>query len=190
MTHSTTSHPVTSHPTPAHPVTITRLSATTFDERVPGLADLLTDTVTGGSSLGFVTPFGRTEATAWWQAQRPAVADGTLDVWVADGPEGITGMISLVHPAKPNARHRAEIVKLLVHRTARGQGLGRTLLTTAEQAAARSGFRLLLLDTETDSAADHLYRHAGWTPYGTVPSYAADPEGALRDCTFFYKEVG
>lgn len=185
MTRATTSHTTTIHSSP-----ITRLSAATFDASVPGLADLLTDTVAGGSSLGFVTPFGREEATAWWLAQRPAVADRTLDIWVAEGPAGITGTISLAHPSKPNARHRAEIVKLLVHRTARGQGLGRALLATAEQSAARSGFRLLLLDTETDSAADRLYRSTGWTPYGTVPAYATGPEGELRDCTFFYKEVG
>ncbi|MEF3118968.1 GNAT family N-acetyltransferase [Streptomyces chrestomyceticus] len=177
------------HPT-LTPTPITRLSPETFDAGVPGLADLLTDTVAGGSSLGFVAPFGREEAAAWWRAQRPAVADGTLDIWVAESLAGITGTISLAHPQKANGRHRAEIVKLLVHRTARGQGLGRTLLTTAEQFAARSGFRLLLLDTETAGPADHLYRRTGWTPYGTVPSYAADPGGELRDCTFFYKEVG
>ncbi|MFD7665294.1 GNAT family N-acetyltransferase [Streptomyces sp. NPDC059788] len=170
--------------------TITRLSPETFDAGVPGLAGLLADTVAGGSSLGFVAPFDHDAAAAWWRAQRPSVADGTLDIWVAEGPAGITGTISLAHPCKPNGRHRAEIVKLLVHRTARGQGLGRALLTTAEHAAARSGFRLLLLDTESATPADHLYRRTGWTPYGTVPSYAADPGGELRDCTFFYKEVG
>ncbi|KAA6221023.1 N-acetyltransferase [Streptomyces albofaciens JCM 4342] len=170
--------------------TLTRLTPAAFDRSVPGLAALLADTVAGGSSLGFTAPFDREAAAAWWRTQRPAVASGTLDIWAAETPEGVMGTISLAHPHKPNARHRAEIVKLLVHPAARGQGLGRALLTTAEQAAARSGFRLLLLDTETDSAADCLYRRAGWTPYGTVPAYAADPGGELRDCTFFYKEVG
>ncbi|MFH8345804.1 GNAT family N-acetyltransferase [Streptomyces sp. NPDC018045] len=170
--------------------TITRLSAAMFDRSVPELAELLTDSVAGGASVGFVAPFPHEAAAAWWRAQRPAVADGTLDIWVAEGPEGITGTIGLAHPRKPAARHRAEIIKLVVHRSARGQGLGRALLTTAEQAAVRSGFRLLLLDTETAGPADHLYRRTGWTPYGTVPAYAANPEGELRDCTFFYKEVG
>ncbi|MFI9233928.1 GNAT family N-acetyltransferase [Streptomyces rimosus] len=169
--------------------TITRLSAAAFDRSIPGLATLLADTVAGGSSLGFTAPFDHEAAAAWWQTQRPAVASGTLDIWVAEAPEGLMGTISLAHPHKPNARHRAEIIKLLVHPTTRGQGLGRTLLTTAEQSATRTGFRLLLLDTESDSAADHLYRRAGWTPYGTVPGYAADPGGEPRDCTFFYKEV-
>ncbi|MEU2788412.1 GNAT family N-acetyltransferase [Streptomyces sp. NPDC007100] len=170
--------------------TITRLSATSFPSSLPGLSALLADAVAGGASLGFVTPFGRDAAADWWRTQHPAVADGSLTVWVAEGPSGITGTISLAHPAKPNARHRAEIVKLIVHRAARGQGLGRALLTTAERAAARSGYRLLLLDTESASPADRLYATAGWTPYGTVPAYASAPTGELRDCTFFYKELG
>jgi ribosomal protein S18 acetylase RimI-like enzyme len=76
-----------------------------------------------------------------------------------------------------------------VHRRARGRGLGRELLATAERAAAAHGLTLLLLDTETGSAADHLYRAAGWTCYGVVPGYAADPHGTPRDCSFFYKEL-
>ena len=47
-----------------------------------------------------------------------------------------------------------------------------------------------VLDTETGSAADHLYRSAGWTRYGIVPGYASDPAGALRDCSFYYKRLG
>lgn len=169
--------------------TITRLSPDDFPGSVPGLAGVLADTVAAGASLGFVAPFGPPEAAAWWQARRPAVADGSLTVWVARGPGGIAGTVSLVQEPKANGRHRAEVVKLMVHRDARGKGLGRALLTTAEQAAARAGATLLLLDTETGSAAESLYHAAGWTRYGVVPDYAADPEGALRDCSFFYKRL-
>ena len=48
---------------------------------------------------------------------------------------------------------------------------------------------LLLLDTVADSVADRLYRAAGWTCFGRVPDYATDPDGTLRDCTFFYKQI-
>jgi ribosomal protein S18 acetylase RimI-like enzyme len=169
--------------------TITRLSADDFHHSVKSLADLLADAVAGGSSLGFLSPFDQNAAAAWWQTQEPAVADGSLAVWVAHGRDGITGAISLALNGKPNGRHRAEIVKLMVHRDARGQGIARRLLTTAEQAAARVGATLLLLDTETGSTADHLYRAAGWTRYGIVPDYAADPAGCLQDCSFYYKRL-
>lgn len=170
--------------------TITRLSPHEFLDSVKTLADLLVDTVEGGSSLGFVEPFDQSAATAWWRDQRHSVADGSLTVWTVSGPEGITGTVSLVRERKPNGRHRAEIVKLMVHRTARGQGLGKALLATAEEEAARTGATLLLLDTESGSAADHLYRDTGWTRYGIVPDYAATPTGSLRDCSFYYKRLG
>jgi ribosomal protein S18 acetylase RimI-like enzyme len=169
--------------------TITRLSAEDFRASVKSLADLLVDAVTGGASLGFRTPFDQDAAAAWWHAQQPAVTDGGLTVWVGHGPHGMAGTVSLVRERKPNGRHRAEIVKLMVHRDARGQGLARALLATAEQAAARAGITLLLLDTATGTAADHLYRDTGWTRYGIVPGYAADPAGTLEDCSFYYKRL-
>jgi hypothetical protein len=45
------------------------------------------------------------------------------------------------------------------------------------------------LDTETGSVAEDLYLTAGWTRYGIVPDYAADPAGVPRDCSFFYKRL-
>ncbi|ADI12230.1 hypothetical protein SBI_09112 [Streptomyces bingchenggensis BCW-1] len=169
--------------------TITRLSADAFHDSVKGLADLLVDAVRGGSSLGFLASFDQCAAVDWWRARQPAVADSSLAVWVAQGPDGISGTVSLALEGKPNGRHRAEVLKLIVHREARGQGLGRALLATAEQAAAEAGATLLMLDTETGSVADHLYGAAGWTRYGIVPGYAADPAGSLQDCSFYYKPL-
>ncbi|MFE6282119.1 GNAT family N-acetyltransferase [Streptomyces sp. NPDC057877] len=155
------------------------------------LADLLTDTVDGGASVGFMPPFGRAEAVAWWRGRAADVAAGRLAVWVAreDGTGRVVGTVSLAFPDKPNSRHRAELVKLMVHRTARGQGLGRGLLTVAETAAATAGITLLHLDTETGSPAERLYGSAGWTRLGAIPDYAAGPDGELRPTTIYYKRL-
>jgi GNAT superfamily N-acetyltransferase len=180
---------VTAAPTIPPAYAITRLSAADFAVGMPDLADLLLDAVDGGHSLGFVAPFESAAALAWWEARKPAVADGSLLVWICRGPRGAEGTVSLALEPKPNGRHRAEVVKLMVHRDARGRGLGRALLATAEQAAAERGATLLLLDTETGSVAESLYLGAGWSRYGIVPDYAADPSGVLRDCSFFYKSL-
>lgn len=170
---------------------ITRPDGTRLLERVGELADLLADTVDGGASVGFLAPLDRAEAAAWWQERSAAVADGRLVVWVAhEGPGRVLGTVSLALPDRPNSRHRAELVKLMVHRTARGRGLGRRLLTVAEEEAAARGITLLHLDTETDSPAERLYRSAGWTPVGAIPDYAADPGGVLRPTTIYYKRLG
>ncbi len=154
------------------------------------LADLLTDTVDGGASIGFLAPLDRAEALAWWRGRAGAVAAGQLSVWVAQDGARVTGTVGLALPDKPNSRHRAELVKLMVSRAARGRGLGRRLLTVAEEEAAAAGLTLLHLDTETGSPAEHLYRSAGWTRAGIIPDYAAGPGGELRPTTLYFKRLG
>jgi GNAT superfamily N-acetyltransferase len=169
---------------------IVRLTGSDVLARAGELAELLTDTVGGGASIGFLASLGRAEALAWWRARAAVVDAGGLAVWVAWAGERVTGTVSLAFPDKPNSRHRAELVKLMVHRDARGQGLARRLLTTAERAAAAAGITLLHLDTETGSPAEALYGSVGWTRVGAVPDYAETPAGVLRPTTIFYKRIG
>lgn len=160
------------------------------DATVEQLADLLVDTVDGGASIGFLAPLDRAAAVAWWKARVVAAATGQLAVWTARDGDRLVGTVTLAYPDKPNSRHRAELVKLMVHRDARGQGLGRALLAVAERAATEAGVTLLHLDTETGSPAERLYRSAGWTMAGVIPDYAANPSGVLRPTTLYYKHVG
>jgi GNAT superfamily N-acetyltransferase len=168
---------------------VERLDAARLADHKAGLAGLLADTVNGGASIGFLAPLDRAEALAWWEERAAETAAGRLAVWAAHDGGRVLGTVSLAFPGKANSRHRAELVKLMVHRDARGRGLGRGLLTTAEDAAAEAGVTLLHLDTETGSPAEHLYRSAGWTAIGAIPDYAASPDGRLRPTTIYYKHV-
>lgn len=167
--------------------TIRRLSPEEVAERAPdGLGDLLVDAVAGGASIGFLAPLDPAEAAAWWSG-----AAGTREVWGAYGPhDELLGAVTLVRDDKANGRHRGEIAKLVVHSGARGRGLGARLLATAEAHAAATGLTLLVLDTETGSPAERLYRAAGWTAVGVIPDFAADPDGTLKATTLFYKRLG
>lgn len=166
-----------------------RLTADQLLSAAGELAQLMTDTVDGGASIGFLAPLDRTTAADWWRGRAAALSDGSLAVWAAYEDGRIVGTVSLVLADKPNSRHRAEVVKLMVHRDGRGRGLGRELLATAESAAAEAGETLLSLDTETGSPAESLYRSAGWTRAGVIPDYARTPSGELRPTTIFYKHV-
>jgi GNAT superfamily N-acetyltransferase len=169
---------------------VSRVDAEGFTACLAGLAEMLVDGVDSGASLGFVAPFDHDTAARWWRSLAPAVAQGNLLVWTSRSAEGrLDGTISLVLEPKANSAYRASVVKLIVHRRARGHGLGRRLLATAEQSAAVMGRTLLMLDTETGSDADFLYQATGWTRYGIVPEYAADPAGTPRDCSFYYKRL-
>ncbi|MEV4945435.1 GNAT family N-acetyltransferase [Streptomyces sp. NPDC053755] len=155
-----------------------------------GLAALLVDAVDGGASLGFLAPLDTSAAAAWWLTVAEEAERGAREVWAAHGPSGdILGAVTLSRTDKPNGRHRGEIARLIVHRAARGQGLGGRLLAAAEEHAAREGLTLLILDTQTDSPAEGLYRKAGWTRAGTIPDFAADPSGTLRPTTLYYKRL-
>ncbi|MGW2841583.1 N-acetyltransferase family protein [Streptomyces sp. NPDC001493] len=154
------------------------------------LAALLVDTVHSGASVGFLAPLDRGAAACWWRERAEAVEAGRLRVWIARDGERVAGTVSLVPALLPNARHRAEVAKLMVRPSGRGRGLGRALLTAVDEWAASAGLSLLVLDTETGSAAERLYRAAGWTECGSVPGYAQDAAGTLKATTYYYKLPG
>jgi hypothetical protein len=106
---------------------VTAVSQLTSDQlldHADALADLLADTVDGGASVGFLAPLDRAAALAWWRERADAVAAGELAVWVARTGDRVTGTVGLAFPGKPNSRHRAELVKLMVHRDARHRRAG------------------------------------------------------------------
>ncbi|MGW0861602.1 GNAT family N-acetyltransferase [Streptomyces sp. NPDC002611] len=168
---------------------VTRLGEGQLSAKSKELAGLLEATVDAGASVGFLAPLDRAEALAWWAERAADVAAGRLVVWAASDGDRMQGTVSLAFPGKANSRHRAELVKLMVDPDARGRGLGRRLLATAEDAAAAAGVTLLHLDTETGSPAERLYRSAGWTAIGAIPDYAANPDGVLRPTTIYYKHL-
>ncbi|CAM5352372.1 hypothetical protein SANTM175S_06664 [Streptomyces antimycoticus] len=102
------------------------------------------------------------------------MADGSLAVWVCHDTGGITGTVGLAFSRKPNGRRRAEILKLIVHREARGQGIARALLATAEAAATAAGVTLLLLDTRTAAPPTGL-RRRGLDPLRHRPGLRRRP---------------
>ena len=99
------------------------------------------------------------------------------------------GTVQLVMCMPPNQPHRADVAKLLVQRTARGQGIGRLLMEHAEEVARLAGKTLLVLDTATGDEAEKLYVRLGWTMLGVIPRYAMYPDGRWGDTSFFWKQL-
>lgn len=154
-------------------------------ELVEGLAEVLADCVAGGASVNFVAPFTIDDAKAWWRASLDA---GQAHTWVARADDGrVVGVVQLVPASQPNARHRAEVVKLLVHRDARGHGCAGRLLAAAEDGAWRLGCSTLVLDTETDSPAEGLYARRGWQHIGVIENFARTTDGRMASTTIMAK---
>ena len=88
------------------------------------------------------------------------------------------GTVQLGLDVPPNQPHRADVKKLLVHRRARGMGLGAALMVALETEARRRKLGLLTLDTASPEA-DRLYRRLGYTETGVIgrPSLASADKG-------------
>jgi GNAT superfamily N-acetyltransferase len=166
---------------------IRALDAAEAEARLDELAGILVDAVAHGASVNFMAGLAREEARAFWHGQLSGIADGSKQLLVGDDGGRLVATVMLVHARQPNAPHRAEVGKMLVHSSSRRQGLGRRLLAAAEQAARLAGRTLLMLDTETGSSGDRLYRSCGWVELGRAPDHAFTPDGRLAETTLFYK---
>ncbi len=151
---------------------------------------LLADAVESGASVGFVLPLSAGDLEPFWDNVAAGLDAGGRELLVHEHDGRIVGAVQLVPCDKANGRHRAEVQKLVVLRSARGAGIGEHLMREVERRAALRGHRLLVLDTREGSAADRLYRRLGWQAFGAVPDYALDPDGTPAACVFFYKQCG
>lgn len=156
---------------------------------IAGLADVLVDCVEGGASVSFMLPFLREKAVAFWTRVAADLAVGKRAVIVAEDELGICGTVQLVFDLPDNQPHRADLVKMLVHRRARRRGLGAELMRAAEEMGRACGKTLLVLDAVTGGDAERLYARLGWTRVGSIPNYALMPNGAPCATTYFYRPL-
>ncbi len=165
---------------------LTRVRPDDYETVAAELAAILVDAVADGASVGFVEPFELAAARTFWAG---ALRGEATITWVGRLDGRVVGVVQLKPSDKPNSAHRAEVAKLLVLRSARGQGVAAALMTALEDEARRIGRWLLMLDTRTGSPAEAMYQRWGWQIYGVVDEYAADPDGTLARCTFMTKRL-
>lgn len=165
------------------------VSAEERDALIPGLSDVLSDCIEGGASLGFMLPFPVTQAESYWTEIFDSVAKGHMILAVAQKGDRVVGTVQVGLAQKPNQPHRGDLMKLLVHRSARGLGLSRKLMEAVEAEAAARGRSLLVLDTATGSEAEAIYPRFGWQRVGVIPDYALWPQGGFCSTTLFYKQI-
>ena len=154
----------------------------------PALVKVLQDAVDGGASVGFLPPLGTEDAAAYWRSVVTALDDGTRVLLVAREPGGeIVGTLQLDLATRPNARHRAEVMKVMVLRSARRQGIGRALMLAAEEQARQLGRTTLVLDTRRGDPSERLYESVGYRLGGIIPAYARSADGALDPSAFYFR---
>ncbi|MBC8716729.1 GNAT family N-acetyltransferase [Ochrobactrum sp. Marseille-Q0166] len=166
------------------------ISLLNFEEAkaaVPALAEILTDCVNSGASVGFMAPSKAHDFIPYWNRITNEVESGDTALLVAEHNGEIVGTVQLGLAQMPNQPHRADLKKLLIHRKARGLGLARKLMEAVEEEARNRHKTLLCLDTATGSPAEAIYTHLGWERVGVIPNYALYPDGSPCATTLFYK---
>ena len=148
---------------------------------------MLSDCVAGGASVSYMAPFPHEQARAAFESVAADVDAGRRLVVAAFADGRVVGTVQVVLALPPNQPHRGEIAKLLVHRSARRQGVARRLMERAEVEARAEGKTLLVLDTVTGDAGERLYERLGWNRVGVIPNYALYPDGRPCDTTVFWK---
>ncbi|MDW5418840.1 GNAT family N-acetyltransferase [Iodobacter sp. CM08] len=151
-----------------------------------GLVALLQEGVQHGASIGFLAPLSASVALAYWQN---VLQSQGLVLWVAEQEGKVIGTAQLDLCGKENGQHRAEVQKLIVLKECRGQGIASQLMQHIEQFARSQGRHLLILDTQTGSAAEMLYQKLGWQRAGEIPNFALNPAGRLFPTSLYFKLI-
>ncbi|MFH0301214.1 GNAT family N-acetyltransferase [Bradyrhizobium sp. 31Argb] len=170
-------------------VEISVLDAPVPDAALEQLASVLVDCVEGGASVSFMAPFSQADGLAYFREVAGAVASDDTVLLAAKLDGRIVGTVQLGLDTPPNQPHRADLKKMLVHRSARGRGIGAALMAQIEVEAIRRGRWLLVLDTVPGENGYRLYKRAGWTESGIIANYALFPDGRLCDTAGFWKRL-
>jgi GNAT superfamily N-acetyltransferase len=170
-------------------VEVRRLVGDELRASLDDLAAVLTDCVVGGASVSYMAPFSQAEARAAYAAWAEDVRSNRRLILAAFVDGALVGSVQVVYAMPPNQPHRADVAKLLVHRSARRRGIAELLMEAAEREARLEGKTLLVLDTVTGDDAERLYERLGWTRVGVIPDYALYPDGRPCDTTVFYKSL-
>jgi acetyltransferase len=168
-------------------INIRPLAGDDLAQQLPALTALLEDAVAGGASVGFLHPLRAGEAAGYWRNVIAAVKAGGRSLLGAFDGHGLAGSVQLDLAAAANAAHRAEVLKLFVHRRCRRQGIGELLMRALEPVALAQGRRLLVLDTREGDDAERLYRRLGYSPAGVIPRYARSTQGTLDPTVVMYR---
>jgi GNAT superfamily N-acetyltransferase len=171
-------------------VTIGAFTPERAEREIRELAALLIDAVDSGASVGFLPPLSEPDALDYWRGVIAAMRESRRVLLAAWEDGLLQGSVQLDLEVRANGNHRAEMMKLFVHRRARRRGLARALIAEAETAARALRRTLLIMDTRKGGEAEMLCRSLGYVCFGEVPGYARSAGGELHTTVFFYRQLG
>ncbi|KAI5463295.1 acyl-CoA N-acyltransferase [Mariannaea sp. PMI_226] len=179
--------------------TVTLFSAAEHSHLIPYLAAIHGSCITHDRTIAtFLPPLSHDKLLSWWKERiaETNCHNRIIFLLLNESEPGtrvkgheVMGVVMLALPHSETGPFRGFVEKLLIHKSFRGRGGARTLMNALEMEAAGRGRTMLLLDTETGSNAEELFRKLGYVEIGQIPKYKISPTGDLKDVTFFYKNL-
>ncbi len=128
-----------------------------------------TDVSNAGGAVGFVPPVTEDDVVPLLEKLLEGVRSGrdVLAVLTVDGTTA--GFASVVGSLSPLRRHWGTVLRVQVHPTRQGAGLGRALMEGAHRIAADRGWEFVTLTARGGTGVDGFYRGLGYAEVGRLP---------------------
>ena len=91
---------------------------------------------------------------------------------VAFADDRIVGTGQLMLSSPTNAKHRAEVQKLFVDATLRGQGLGKALMIAVHDVARQRNRSIVFLNTRHRGSAESFYKELAYRESAVLPGWS------------------
>jgi GNAT superfamily N-acetyltransferase len=146
--------------------------------------DLLTcwtDVTNAGGAVGFVPPVSEDDVAPVLDRLLEGVRSGrdVLALLTVDGKTA--GFATLVGSSSPLRRHWATVLRVQVHPSRQGEGLGRLLMAGVHEIARGRGWEFLHLTARGGTGLDAFYRGLGYEEFGRLPGAIRVAPGDDRD---------
>jgi len=131
------------------------------------------DVSNAGGAVGFVPPVTEDDVVPLLDKLLDGIQSGrdVLALLTVDGE--IAGFASVVGSLSPLRRHWGTVLRVQVHPSRQGQGLGRVLMAGVHDIARGRGWEFIHLTARGGTGVDGFYRGLGYQEVGRLP-------GAIR----------
>ena len=140
-----------------------------------------TDVSNDGGAVGFVPPVTEDDVAPVLDKLLEGVHSGrdVLAVLTVDG--AVAGFAAIVGSSSPLRRHWAMVLRVQVHPSRQGAGLGRVLMSGVHDIARAQGWEFLSLSARGGTGVEGFYKGLGYTEYGRLPGAVRVAPGDDRE---------
>jgi GNAT superfamily N-acetyltransferase len=140
-----------------------------------------TDVTNAGGAVGFVPPVTEDDVVPLLDKLLDGVRSGrdVLALLTVDGETA--GFASVVGSLSPLRLHWGTVLRVQVHPSRQGQGLGKVLMDGVHGIARARGWEFLHLTARGGTGVDGFYRGLGYTEVGRMPGAIRVAPGDDRD---------